>query len=351
MLERAADRVRSDLKNQPDFQADLLDTLGNVFRSLGDYDKAKELLDEGLAIRREHFGDDHLDTAMSLFHLGWLHHDLGDYAEAEQFYDRALAIQKKLRGDDDPLVADTLFNLAWLKSRQYPDPYPLPNRSAEAERLFREVLRIRQAQPAPNQHDLAVTSLALAAVLFARGENLEALSFLADASRLLEKEGGEAGSTGNVFAMFLRAEQLRKNRNYDEAEKLHRQVLDRVRRQLGERHPITAMVMGNLAGLLRQKGDLASAEKYIREALDIGRQGPLRWHPMMADAIIQLADYVQDREGDKEAEQLYREAVAILQQHLPENRPMYDQAVGKLKDLLRKQQRDTEAADIVNEVR
>ena len=190
MLDRVADRVRSDLKDQPTFQANLLDTLGNDFRSLGECDRAGKLLEEGLAIRRAHLGDDHLDVAMSLFHLGWLHHDLGDYAEAERFYDQALAIQKMRRGEDDPLTADTLFNLAWLKARQYPDPYPLPERSAEAEQLFREVLRIRQAQPAPNQHDVAVASLALAAVLFARGENLEALGFVADASRLLEKESG-----------------------------------------------------------------------------------------------------------------------------------------------------------------
>jgi eukaryotic-like serine/threonine-protein kinase len=321
MLDRAADRVRSDLKDQPAFQAALLDTLGNDFRSLGEYDKARELLDEGLTIRLAHLGDDHLDTAMSLYHLGWLHHDLGNYAEAERFYDRALAVQKKLRGPDDPLTADTLFNLAWLTARQYPDPHPLPDRIAEAEQLFREVLRIRQAQPKPNQHDVAFTSLALAAVLFARGENLEALSFVADASRLLEKEGGKAGSTGNLFITFLQAEQFRKNGNYDEAEKLHRQVLESVRGQLGDRHPITAMVLGNLAGLLRKKGDRVEAEKLIREALDIGRHGPLRWHPMMADALIQLADFVRDREGGKESEQLYREAIGILNRSFPDDPP------------------------------
>ena len=124
---------------------------------------------------------------------------------------------------------------------------------------------------------------------------------------------------------------------------MHRQVLEGVRGQLGDRHPITAMVLGNLAGLLRQKGELVEAEKLIREALDIGRRGPLRWHPMMADAVIQLADYVRDRDGGKEAVQLYAEAVAILRRHLPDNQPMYDQAVSKLKDLLRKQGRESEA--------
>src|SRR5262249_33173824 len=51
-LDRAAERVRAELRNQPGFQAALLDILGNVFRSLGEHDKAKQLLDEGLAIRR-----------------------------------------------------------------------------------------------------------------------------------------------------------------------------------------------------------------------------------------------------------------------------------------------------------
>jgi serine/threonine protein kinase len=346
MLDHAAERVRADLQDQPGFQATLLDTLGNDFRSLGECEKARGLLEEGLTIRRAHLGDDHLDTAMSLFHLGWLHHDLGDYTEAERFYDQALAIQKKLRGGDDPLVADTLFNLAWLKALQYPDSRALEERTAEAERLFREVLRIRQAQAKPNQHDIAFTSLAIATVLLGRGAELEALGLIADASRLLGKEGEHAGSAGNVFITFLKAEQLRKNGNYDEAERQHRQVLEYLRGQLGDRHPITALALGNLAGLLRKKGNLVEAKKLIREALDIGRHGPWRWHPMLADADIQLADTLRDREGGMEAEQLYREAITILQRRLPDNRPMYDQAVGKLKSLLRKQGREKEAEEL-----
>ncbi len=153
ILEQAAEKVRTELKNQPTFQAKLLDTLGNVFRSLGKFDTGRQLLDEGLGLRRAHLGEDHAETALSYFHLGWLNHDLGAYGEAERLYRRALDIQKRVLKANDPAVADTLFNLAWLTGRQYPEPYPTPERSAQAEQLFREVLRIRRAQRPPNQRN------------------------------------------------------------------------------------------------------------------------------------------------------------------------------------------------------
>jgi len=41
ILDKASTRLANELKDQPDIQAGLLDTLGNVYEQLGDYAKAE----------------------------------------------------------------------------------------------------------------------------------------------------------------------------------------------------------------------------------------------------------------------------------------------------------------------
>src|SRR5262249_39315747 len=242
ILDRGALRVRTDLKNEPVIQAAMMDILGNVYRSLGEYDRAGELRKEGLAIRQRHFGEEHLDIAASLFHLGWLHHDLGSYEEAEQLYDKALAIRRKLLANDHLLIADTLFNLAWLCAHRPPDPNVPLERLAEAERLFREVLRIRREKLGNDHRDVAFTLVALAAVLYGRGDaNLEALSLTAQAAAIFQAQE-EPELTGTALLLFLKAQWARKAGKLEEAEHSYRQVLEMARRQLGDQHPITGMI-------------------------------------------------------------------------------------------------------------
>jgi tetratricopeptide (TPR) repeat protein/tRNA A-37 threonylcarbamoyl transferase component Bud32 len=344
ILTRGTMRVRTELANQPAYQATMLDILGNVHRSLGQYEQARELLEEGLEIRMRLFGEEHLDTATSLFHLGWLKHDLGEYAKAEQLYEKALATRRKLLGAEHPLVADVLFNLGWLHSHQLPEPQPSPERSVKAEKLFREVLRIRRAHPPQGQREIGFALLAMAAVLFGRGDHdLEATALASEAALIFSSNEAKADKTGNAILLFMAAERARKRRAFAEAEEMHRQVLEQARRQLGDEHPVTGFLLGNLAGLLRQRGDLVNAEKTLRQALDIGRRSPLRWHPVMADALKQLADHVKDRDEGKEAEGLYREALTIAQHRLPREHALRREIVAKLADFLRKHGRDREA--------
>jgi tetratricopeptide (TPR) repeat protein len=344
ILAQGARLVREQLSGQPAYQATMLDTLGNAYRSLGQYDEAKALLAEGLEIRRRVLGEDHPDTATSWFHQGWLQHDLGDYAGAEQLYEKALAVRSKHLGADHPLVADVLFNLGWLHSHQLPDPQPSLERSLKAEQLFREVLRIRRAQPVQVPKEIGFAQLALAAVLLGRGDHdLEAAALIAQAGDIFRNPDERPDKAANALMLFMAAERARQKRDFAQAEALHRQVLDIARRELGEEHPLTGLVLGNFAGLLRQRGDMENAERALRQALDIGRRSPLRWHPAMADAIKQLADHVKDRDGGKEAEQLYREALRIARYRLPRDHPRCVEITSKLAELLRKQGRSQEA--------
>jgi tetratricopeptide (TPR) repeat protein len=345
ILDRAAHRVRTELKQGSAVQAALLDVLGNVFRSRAEMDRAEQFLQEGLAIRQGLFGDEHLDTATSLFHLGWLRHDLGDYAEAERLYRQALAIRQQLLEKDHPLVADTLFNLAWLLAHQPPDR-PSPEHLTEAEKIFREVLRIRRERLGSDHRDVAFTQVALALLLYGRNPASK------EAARLLTQAGAifamrdDPEVTGKAIILYFRAELARRAKNFDEAVKLHQDVLEMARRKVGDRHPIIGLLLGSLAGVLKEKGDLPGAEKAIREALDIGRHSPLRWHPQMIEGLVPLADALVARGDIQEAEKLYREALEIARYRLTKKDRLYQEAVAKFTKLLRSQGRQEEAEEL-----
>jgi tetratricopeptide (TPR) repeat protein/tRNA A-37 threonylcarbamoyl transferase component Bud32 len=346
LLEAGSMKVKTQLKNQPLVQAAMLDTLGNVHRSLGLLQEAGTLLEQGLAIRRGLLGEGHEDTASSLHHLAWLYHDQGKYPEAEVLCRQALAIRQKQLGEEDLATAATMFNLAWMLTHQ--DKKPTPGRMDETEELFRRVVKIRRQHLPPGHTATAQALVGLGFVLWARPDRgEEAKRVMIEAAAVLAR-GDNKDRVTNAFLKYFLAAQARQARRYDEAEKLYRSVLAMANGLLGEGHPLVGFLLGDLAGLLRQKGDLEGARETIYKALDIGRRAMVHGHPLMIQPLLELGDHERSRGQLAEAEKLFREALDIAQRF--DRRELADRARTKLVHLLREQQRHEEAAALMNAV-
>ena len=63
VLDAGAERITRELADEPQARAELMTTLGEVYRKLGDYDRAESLVEEALAIRRRVLGRDGLPSA------------------------------------------------------------------------------------------------------------------------------------------------------------------------------------------------------------------------------------------------------------------------------------------------
>ena len=92
--------------------ATTLTNLGNTYRELKDYEKAKELFERALKTLERHYGQDHFGVAITLTNLGNVYGDLGDFDWAKEIIERAVNIDVKHFGEDDVEVAMTLRNLA-----------------------------------------------------------------------------------------------------------------------------------------------------------------------------------------------------------------------------------------------
>jgi serine/threonine-protein kinase len=257
ILDRAAERL-DNAGERPEVRGALLDTMGSVYQHLGIYSRADPLLQEALAVRRQSLGDENLDTASSLLHLGELRTDQARYTEGEDLLRRALGVREKLLGANHAAVAEALYSLGLVLRRE--------GKSVEAERALRRAITLNEAALADG-------------VPVALGLDRLAL--------VLEDQG-----------------------RLKEAEAAARRAVDIARRRLGEHHVDTARCVGRLGSVLSEKGDYAAAEPLIGEALETRRRKFGADHPTVAFWLEQRANLLRDRGDLREADPVYREAMA-----------------------------------------
>ena len=95
------------------------------------------------------------------------------------------------------------------------------------------------------------------------------------------------------------------------AEPLYRRALAIQERELGDDHPKTLGVLGNLAGLLSGQGDLSAAEPLMRRSLAGYREIFGDQHERVATRANNLGLLLVELEQFEEAEELTRESLAI----------------------------------------
>ena len=305
ILDKGADRIVKELKDQPAVQARLMDTMGYVYQSLGLYSRAGPLLESALASRRATLGGEHAEVAASMHHVGELMYARGERDGAERLFREALAIQRKALGHENLAVTETQNSLG-IALR----PKETPEATAEAEQLYRAALATRRKLLGNEHMAVAQNLVNLAMLLYAnKRDYAEAERLFREAldlnRRLLGEEHPEVSTNLNNLALVLR-DQAR----YAEAEPLLRQVLAMDRRLYGEDHPMVGVVLNNLANLLQRKGDYAGAESLYREAIAVKRRTFPENHWEVATVKSLLG-------GCLIAAQRYRDAEPLLLESYP----------------------------------
>ncbi|NCQ33234.1 MAG: tetratricopeptide repeat protein, partial [Armatimonadetes bacterium] len=118
--------------------ASSLNNLAELYRALGQYEKAEPLYVQAMEILRKVLGEEHPHYAVSLNNLARLYDSLGQYEKAEPLYVQAMEIRRKVLGEEHPHYATSLNNLAEL--------YAARGRNAEALSLCQQASGIEEAQ-------------------------------------------------------------------------------------------------------------------------------------------------------------------------------------------------------------
>jgi serine/threonine protein kinase/tetratricopeptide (TPR) repeat protein len=310
ILDKGAEKVAQELKDQPETQATLMDTIGTVYFNIGLYDRAAPLLEEALKIRRQLFGNQHPDVARTMTNLVQVLGEMGDLETAEALTREALAIRRQHYGAEHPEIADSLNDLAYLSRAK--------GEVVTAEALYRESLAMRR-KLLGNDDLYTASSLSNLAVLLAGKGDLEAAEALYhEALPALRKSYGDdhpdvALTLNNLGSL------LREKGDYAAAERAHREALAIRIKLHGEEHVSISLSLHNLAAVLKEKGDVSEAEALWRRSLAMRRRLLPQGHRTMAIALTALGKLLLEKGEVSEAEPLLREALAIHRKSSPKN--------------------------------
>jgi serine/threonine protein kinase/tetratricopeptide (TPR) repeat protein len=331
LLDAGVDRVQQQLADEPAAQADILTSLGGVYRRFGAYDQAQRLLEQALVSGEQAFGDEHLRIAQTLVELGALLTERGDYAAAARNVERSLEIRRRLLGTGNADVASTMVQLGRL--------YQDRGLNDRAEPLQREALAIRRRVAGEDDWVTAVSLNDLGSVLRLNGDLDGAEAILRQCLELNRKVRGERHANTAIAVHDLGLVALARH-DFGTAEALLRNGLDIYRESLGEAHPLVAAGLNSLAHVLVGQRRYDEAAAVLTQALEIARAALGDDHQLVAIYMVNLAAVQLAREKPAEADPLLRRALeirSIAPEIVPSRRrtlPEDDWSVGAIARLL-----------------
>ncbi len=266
------------LNSDPVVQAELYQTLGNIYEQLGKFDPANSLLQAALEQRKKIFGQDSVQVAESLASLGQLRSDQAQYDEAEQ--------------------------------------------------LIRQSLTINQKRLSPTDPAIGKATAALGEVMVSRGSYDQAIPVLDQAVKIQSAPGGVPADLAMSLTDLANAQFYAGH--LEVSKSLNERVLTMDRKLYGDRHPNVAEDLLNLGAIQSEQGHYADAERFDREALDILQGFYGKDHPETASVmtIVSRALIAQGKTGDAVA--MLRDALAVLERAYGKVHPRVASALGEL---------------------
>jgi serine/threonine-protein kinase len=297
VLERGVERIGTELADQPELQAELYLTTGDVYESLGDFEAADSLLTRALDLRRALYGDGpHEEIAAAQVLLGRLRLEQGRFEEAEPLMALALDQRRALHPAGSEGIADDMVELG--------DAYRSLNRRGEALEVYQEALAMYEALDAPPRASVAITRNNVALVHHETGRLAVALPLYERAvAELLDTLGPR-----HPYTLILQHNLAGFNRTlgrYAIADSIFREVVA-VEADVHGRSPDAAPALANLGITLRLRGHYDEAAGVLTESLELMEPlGPT--HPAVTLRLRNLAHVRIDQGRYDEAEALLRD--------------------------------------------
>ncbi|MEZ4455438.1 MAG: tetratricopeptide repeat protein [Gemmatimonadales bacterium] len=306
LVDRGLAEARA-LDQEPAIQADMFETLGNVYRGLGRLERADTLLLGALRLRRNLLPDDDPDVGRSQIALGNLRADQAAYEEAERMIREGLAT---VSHRDRPDHADVIFGMTSLAR-----VFELQGRYGEAIAMLEDVARRLEGNEGARA-ELAQALYGLANNHFYAGHYQTADSLnriVLPMSRAIygDRHPNVASDLINLGAV------QQELGNYQEAERFQREALEIVRAWYGPDHPETAASLTMVGRALWYQGRSDEAVGMLREALAVQERvyGPV--HPRIASTLNEIAGIAYQRDRYDEAEAAYRRIIDIYRAVYP----------------------------------
>jgi eukaryotic-like serine/threonine-protein kinase len=363
ILDRTAERIGPSLRDQPEVELELRQSLGEVYHELGEFEAAEAMFRRTLEIRealnqtgpalagalvdvadvlrsQAHLVSSELIQAHAAARTPPAERVQSKLAQAERFYRLALEIRTALWGDEHPEVADSLEHLATIAYYQ--------RRLPEAEALGRRALAVAR-QSLANDHDSVLSKINnLAMILGDLGQLDEAEALCIETLTAKRRRFSDPHPTlVTVLANLGLA--LKRQGRWADAETVYAEALDMERRLARSEHPNLPALLNELADVLRKQGKLVEAEPLLRESLQVRIRLFGDEHVETIAGLDNLGLLLAAQRKFDDAERLHQQALDMRRQLLGNGHPHVARSLNNLSILRERQGRVSEAEALLRE--
>jgi serine/threonine protein kinase len=346
LLDRAAEelteaKIEANFPRQPLVQADILQTVGNTYRGVGEFERALGYLQRALALRQATLGPEHPDTLISMGDLAMAYHDAGKRNLALPLIEETFKLRKATLGLDHP---DTLFSMnnlaeAYREAGKLDLALPLGEETLQLQKaklgpehphtlqsmndlacgyldagkrdlalpLFEQTLKLRQATLGPEHPDTLRSMSNLAAAYRAVGKRNLALPLFEETLKLRQAKLGP-DHPDTLTSMHNLAVGYTDLGKFDLALPLLEETLKLRQAKLGPDHPDTLSTMNNLAEAYWWLKRLDQSIPLFEKALQLQEKRLGRQHPDTLLTVAHLGVNYKDAGRLQEAMPLLEEA-------------------------------------------
>jgi serine/threonine protein kinase/tetratricopeptide (TPR) repeat protein len=383
VLDRAADKVGARFQNQPQLEASLRGTLGEVYHRLAAFDKAERQWSAALALRRGELGEDDLETYRGMSKLGHVLMHLGRLEESAELLLPAAAGLTRVLGANHPdtLYANASLAYTYLNMRRFDEAIALCEQTLENHTgalevdhfvtlnwlmdclagAYKSAGRLDKALPQAGQalektkaalgpdHPRTLVSIATLADVYWAAHQFDKALPLYD--EWLEKTKAKFGlhHASTLDAQWFLGVTYYNARKLERSIPLFEEILRVRRAKFGENDRETIYTALNLAVNYRAANQLNEAIALSEEWLSRSRQKLGSDHEYTLYGLSQLADtYVEANEFDR-AVPLYRELLDVQSRKLPADHSVRANTLATLGECLLGAGKATDAEPVLRE--
>ena len=256
VLDQASRSIETELKEQPEVRAPLLETIGVAYRRMGSPDRAVPQLENALRLQRQIEPGNNPRTAALLIQLAIALRESGQYEASDRYLSEAQRLAQLVGGVDPEATAKLLVENGRLEN--------LRSNTAEARKSFTMALELMRT--AKGERDPEVGSiLSELANILVWSDDLAAAEIAARSAVDIYRDVAEL-YPDRVKADYHLAEILFFQGRIAEAAPIFERTLA-AQRLLYKSNGKVADTLASLAQVRLAQGDAPAAESLVREAL------------------------------------------------------------------------------------
>jgi eukaryotic-like serine/threonine-protein kinase len=304
----------TDTTERTNVRAALYEAAGNAYRGLGEFTKARELLDRAVKLRQTSAATEPTAYAKALLSQALVAQAAGEFAQAEKLARSSIEVLEKETPVPEQELLGARLDLADILRQE--------SKLDEASALLIDTHKRYAAIGAAETSGLARSTLILGRVRTAQGRMEDAERELTESLAIHRRVFGDS-SEQTLEAKNGLADAFVITGRSDRAEPLLREIVTDMRRIYGPSHLQTAVALNNLGNALSDfEEKYVEAERVYLDAVALARASAGERHPEVGTTLNNIgALYLRMQNWEKAREALNQSAeirAAVLGEHHPD---------------------------------